>query len=137
MDTQAAARENVETEKASSFDAIVIGAGVAGLYQLYKLRELGLQVRALEAGFGGWRHLVLEPLPGRALRFRKPHLRLLVFAGASRRMALERAVCPSARDRALSQLCRRQIRPAARHPVQQPRHGGALPRRSSQLGTHA
>jgi len=24
------------------FDAIVIGAGVSGLYQLYRLRELGL-----------------------------------------------------------------------------------------------
>jgi cation diffusion facilitator CzcD-associated flavoprotein CzcO len=34
------------------FDAIVIGAGVAGLYQLYKLRQLGLKVRALEAGTG-------------------------------------------------------------------------------------
>jgi len=33
MDTQAAVRENAETEKASSFDVIVIGAGVAGLYQ--------------------------------------------------------------------------------------------------------
>jgi cation diffusion facilitator CzcD-associated flavoprotein CzcO len=35
-----------------SFDAIVIGAGVAGLYQLYKLRELGLRVRVFEAGSG-------------------------------------------------------------------------------------
>jgi cation diffusion facilitator CzcD-associated flavoprotein CzcO len=34
------------------FDAIVIGAGIAGIYQVYKLRELGLQVRALEAGTG-------------------------------------------------------------------------------------
>src|SRR5579862_4894601 len=34
------------------FDAIVIGAGVAGLYQLYKLRELGLKVQAFEAGSG-------------------------------------------------------------------------------------
>ena len=25
------------------FDAIVIGAGISGLYQLYRLRELGLQ----------------------------------------------------------------------------------------------
>ena len=25
-----------------AFDAIVIGAGVSGLYQLYRLRELGL-----------------------------------------------------------------------------------------------
>jgi cation diffusion facilitator CzcD-associated flavoprotein CzcO len=34
------------------FDAIVIGAGMSGLYQLYRLRELGLAVRVLEAGTG-------------------------------------------------------------------------------------
>src|SRR6202049_4293452 len=32
------------------YDAIVIGAGVAGLYALYKLRELGLSARVFEAG---------------------------------------------------------------------------------------
>jgi cation diffusion facilitator CzcD-associated flavoprotein CzcO len=37
---------------ATDFDVIVIGAGVSGLYQLYKLRELGLKVRVLEAGTG-------------------------------------------------------------------------------------
>jgi cation diffusion facilitator CzcD-associated flavoprotein CzcO len=40
----------METENASTFDVVVIGAGVAGLYQLYQLRELGLQVLVLEAG---------------------------------------------------------------------------------------
>src|SRR5687767_9777084 len=34
------------------FDVIVIGAGIAGLYQLYRLRELGLSVRAFEDGGG-------------------------------------------------------------------------------------
>ncbi|WP_050425157.1 flavin-containing monooxygenase [Bradyrhizobium tropiciagri] len=34
----------------SKFDAVVIGAGVAGLYQLFRLREQGLNVRALDAG---------------------------------------------------------------------------------------
>jgi len=34
------------------FDAIVIGAGVSGLYQLYRLRELGMTVRVFEAGSG-------------------------------------------------------------------------------------
>ncbi|MGK2913123.1 MAG: FAD-dependent oxidoreductase, partial [Porticoccaceae bacterium] len=33
-------------------DVIIIGAGVSGLYQLYRLRELGLKVRVLEAGDG-------------------------------------------------------------------------------------
>ena len=32
------------------YDAIVIGAGVAGLYTLYKLRQLGLSARVFEAG---------------------------------------------------------------------------------------
>lgn len=34
------------------FDAVVVGAGVAGLYSVYKLREQGLSVRAFEAGTG-------------------------------------------------------------------------------------
>ncbi len=33
-------------------DAVVVGAGMAGLYALYKLRELGLTVRVYEAGSG-------------------------------------------------------------------------------------
>ncbi|MGQ0581814.1 MAG: flavin-containing monooxygenase [Reyranella sp.] len=34
------------------YDAIVIGAGISGLYQLYRLRELGMRIRVLEAGTG-------------------------------------------------------------------------------------
>ncbi|MEX2480986.1 MAG: NAD(P)/FAD-dependent oxidoreductase [Gammaproteobacteria bacterium] len=36
-------------QKATEFDAIVVGAGIAGLYQLHRLREMGLSVRAYEA----------------------------------------------------------------------------------------
>ncbi len=32
------------------FDVIIIGAGLSGMYQLYRLRELGLRVRVFEAG---------------------------------------------------------------------------------------
>ena len=39
-----------EAEMPVDFDAVVIGAGVSGLYQLYRLRELGLTVRVFEAG---------------------------------------------------------------------------------------
>ena len=34
------------------YDVIVIGAGMSGLYQLYRLRELGMRVMVLEAGTG-------------------------------------------------------------------------------------
>ena len=40
------------TEPIEQFDAIVIGAGVSGLYQLYRLRQLGLSVRCFEDGSG-------------------------------------------------------------------------------------
>jgi cyclohexanone monooxygenase len=34
------------------FDAIIVGAGVGGLYAIYRLRKLGLKVRAFEAAGG-------------------------------------------------------------------------------------
>jgi cation diffusion facilitator CzcD-associated flavoprotein CzcO len=39
-------------EEVEQFDAIIIGAGVTGLYQLYRLRQLGLSVRVFEDGAG-------------------------------------------------------------------------------------
>jgi len=50
MGTQAAGTADIGTAQNPDFDAIVIGAGVAGLYQLYRLREFGLRVQAFEAG---------------------------------------------------------------------------------------
>ena len=47
-----AAARNIEADPAVDFDAVIIGAGVSGLYQLYKLRELGMKVRLLESGTG-------------------------------------------------------------------------------------
>jgi cyclohexanone monooxygenase len=35
-----------------AYDAVVVGAGFAGMYMLYKLRQLGLRARAYEAGGG-------------------------------------------------------------------------------------
>jgi cation diffusion facilitator CzcD-associated flavoprotein CzcO len=39
-------------EAVEQFDVMIIGAGVTGLYALYRLRALGLSVRAFEAGGG-------------------------------------------------------------------------------------
>src|SRR5580658_3809687 len=38
--------------RAGDYDAVVIGAGFAGLYMVYRLREAGFRVRGLEAGRG-------------------------------------------------------------------------------------
>ena len=48
--TSAAGTDMVE--KMDEFDAIIIGAGVTGLYSLYRLRKLGFSVRAFEEGGG-------------------------------------------------------------------------------------
>lgn len=44
----------METQARSTraFDAIVVGAGIAGLYALHRLRQLGMSVRVYEAGSG-------------------------------------------------------------------------------------
>ena len=39
----------VPPKPAKSYDAIVVGAGISGLYMVYRLREQGLNVRAIEA----------------------------------------------------------------------------------------
>ena len=50
MDGSQAIPDATATDRGLDFDAIVIGAGVSGLYQLYRLRELGLHVQVFETG---------------------------------------------------------------------------------------
>ncbi len=47
--------QNTAPSPAHQVDAVIVGAGLAGLYQLYRLRELGLTTRVIEAadGVGG------------------------------------------------------------------------------------
>jgi choline dehydrogenase-like flavoprotein len=41
---------SAHTSEPARFDAIIVGAGVGGLYAIHRLRKLGLKVRAFEAG---------------------------------------------------------------------------------------
>jgi len=45
----AAPRQAIDIE---AVDAVIVGAGLSGLYMLYRLRHLGLSVRLYEAGSG-------------------------------------------------------------------------------------
>jgi cation diffusion facilitator CzcD-associated flavoprotein CzcO len=40
------------TREVNDYDAVVIGAGIGGIYQAYRLREMGLRFRVFEAGSG-------------------------------------------------------------------------------------
>lgn len=42
--------ESTQSSETGELDAVVIGAGFAGLYQLYQLRKRGFSVRVIEAG---------------------------------------------------------------------------------------
>jgi cation diffusion facilitator CzcD-associated flavoprotein CzcO len=64
------ARENTASEamrpaENGTFDAVVVGAGFAGLYMLHRLRQLGFRARIYERR---WWDLVLESLSRSALR---------------------------------------------------------------------
>ena len=52
----------------ADLDVVVVGAGFSGIYAVHALRSSGLTVRAFEAGDGIGGNLVLEQLPGRAVR---------------------------------------------------------------------
>jgi len=52
------------------FDAVIVGAGISGMYQLHKLREIGLTAKVFETGTG---------VGGCKIRLRKCQLRLLFF----------------------------------------------------------
>ena len=52
MNLSVAPDDSVESKSHLDYDAIIIGAGVAGLYQLYRLRKFGLKIRTFEAGSG-------------------------------------------------------------------------------------
>ena len=61
------------TTERADFDAIVVGAGLAGLHQLHRLTGEGLEVVALEAsdGVGGvWHH---NRYPGARVDSHFPH----------------------------------------------------------------
>src|SRR4051812_28620743 len=125
-DTHALAERPRESQgQLAVYDAIVIGAGISGMYMLYRLRELPMTVRVFEAGTdigGTW---YWNRYPG-AFRFRKLDLWLLLFQGADGGMGLEGAFLAAARHAGIPELRRRQVRPAPGHRV--PQHGrrGAL-----------
>jgi cation diffusion facilitator CzcD-associated flavoprotein CzcO len=39
-------------EPGLDYDALIIGAGLSGIYSLYSMRQIGLKARVLEAGGG-------------------------------------------------------------------------------------
>src|SRR5688500_5708137 len=43
---------DADAQPGGAFDAVIVGAGLAGLYMLHRLRQVGLSARVYEAGNG-------------------------------------------------------------------------------------
>ena len=86
---------------------------------------LPAQARLLGAGLRGRqrcrRHLVLEPLSRRALRYREPAIFLFLLRGTRPGVGVDREIRPAAGNPGLCQPCGGPVRPQARHPL---RHEG-------------
>ena len=117
--------------QAPDYDAIIIGAGISGLYQLYRLRELGMRVRVLEAGTGVGGTWYWNRYPGARFDSESYSYGYSFSQELLEEWNWAEHFAAPAGDAALSQPRRRQVRPASRHPVPQPRHGGALPARTT------
>ena len=102
------------------YDAVIIGAGLSGMYQLYRLRELGMRVRVFEAGtnVGGtwyWNRYPGARFDSESYSYGYSFSKELLqewewsehFAGQPETLRY-------------LQLRRRQVRPAPRYPVQEP-----------------
>ena len=117
------------------YDAIIIGAGISGLYQLYRLRELGLRVRVFEAGTGVGGTWYWNRYPGARFDSESYSYGYSFSQELLEEWNWSEHFAAAAGDAALPQLRRRQVRPAPRHPVPQPRDRGALAGGDARAGT--
>src|ERR1700721_759316 len=96
------------SDDALDYDAIIIGAGISGLYQLYRLRELGMRVRVFEAGTGVGGTWYWNRYPG--ARFdSESYSYSYSFSQIAGRMELVRALRRPTGNAALSQPRGRQV----------------------------
>ncbi len=52
MNDSVMAAEHQQAGRTGDFDAVIIGAGISGMFMLYRLRELGMTAKVFEAGTG-------------------------------------------------------------------------------------
>ena len=131
--SEAARRDGGEVE----VDVVVVGAGFAGLYLLHRLRRPGFSAVAIEAADdvgGTW---YWNRYPGARCDIQTIDYSYTLRSRAGERVDLVGEIRHPARDPALSQLRRRPLRPAARHPLRHQGHGGEVGRRDATLAARA
>ena len=122
MSTLQATRSSPQTSSKLDFDAVIIGAGISGLYQLLKLRELGLRVKVFETGTGVGGTWYWNRYPGARFDSESWSYGYSFSKELLQEWDWTEHFSPQPRDAEVSEFCRRQVRSAPRHPVQEPRH---------------
>ena len=118
----------------SHYEVIVIGAGVAGIYQIKRLADLGVDAPVLDAApdLGGtwyWNRYPGARFDSESYTYGYSFSKELL-----ERVALEGALLRPAREPPLPELRRRQVRPAQVHAVQLQGRGGRVRRGRSICG---
>ena len=98
-----------------SYEAVVIGGGISGMYLTYRLRELGLRFHVFEAGsdIGGTWYWCRYP----GARFDSESWSYGYFFDKEllQEWDWKEHFSPSTRYARISELCREQVRLAPRH----------------------
>jgi hypothetical protein len=138
MDTTAAVADGQATAaETATYDAIIIGAGISGIHQLYRLRELGMKVRVFEAGTNVGGTWYWNRYPGARFDSESWSLRLFLLGGAAEGMGLEGAFLAPAGQPRIPEPGRRQVRSAPGHAVSLARDRRALERRGEPVDRYA
>ena len=82
----------------TSYDAVIVGAGFAGLYMLHRLRSQGMSARVFEAGSGVGGTWFWNRYPGARCDVNSLEYSYSFSDELQQEWAVERAVCHAARD---------------------------------------
>ena len=121
MTTQQQQSVSTATPQSGDFDAVIVGAGFAGMYMLHRMRELGMTARIVEAGtdVGGtwyWNRYPGARCDVESIAYQYSFSEeLLQEWNWSERYATQPEIL------ALRAARREEVRPAPRHPVRDPR----------------
>ena len=86
--------ERPDQDQVEEYDAIVIGAGISGIFMLYRLRELGMTTRVFETGTNVGSTWYWNRYPG-AASIPKAGPMAIRFQGVDGRMGLEGHFSPT------------------------------------------
>ena len=121
-------------EVGAVFDAVIVGAGFAGMYMLHRLRGLGFTARVYEAGGGVGGTWYWNRYPGARCDVESMQYSFSFSEELDQQWDWSEKYAPQPEILSLRQPRRRPLRSAPAHPVRHPRHGGDLRRERQNAG---